>query len=88
MCIRDRLIGWVLYIGRDVFIPIVFGILVVYVIIGLARLLGRISFFGWILPLHIRYYLSILLIALGLVEGAYLAITNMDEVVALGPKYQ
>lgn len=82
------IIGWVLYIGRDVFIPIVFGILVVYVIIGLARLLGRISFFGWILPLHIRYYLSILLIALGLVEGAYLAITNMDEVVALGPKYQ
>ena len=66
------IIGWVLYIGRDVFIPIVFGILVVYVIIGLARLLGRISFFGWILPLHIRYYLSILLIALGLVEGCLL----------------
>jgi AI-2 transport protein TqsA len=82
------IVGWVLYIGKDVFIPIVFGILVVYVIVGLTRLLGKVPFFDRILPLQVRYSLSILLIALGLVEVAYLVITNVDEVVALGPKYQ
>ena len=29
------IIGWVLYIGKDIFVPIVFGILVVYVVAGL-----------------------------------------------------
>ena len=35
------IIGWVLYIGQDIFIPIVFSIMVFYVIVGLTRLLGR-----------------------------------------------
>jgi AI-2 transport protein TqsA len=67
------IVGWVLYIGKDVFIPIVFGILVVYVIVGLTRLLGKVPFFDRILPLQVRYSLSILLIALGLVEVAYIS---------------
>jgi hypothetical protein len=29
------ILGWVLHLGKDVFIPIVFGILVVYVIVAL-----------------------------------------------------
>ena len=29
------ILGWVLHVGKDVFIPIVFGILVVYVIVAL-----------------------------------------------------
>ncbi len=35
------IIGWVLHIGKDIFVPIVFGILTVYVIVGLTRLLQR-----------------------------------------------
>ena len=32
--------GWVLYIGKGVFVPIVFSILVVYVIVGRSRMFG------------------------------------------------
>ena len=35
------IIGWVLYIGRPVFVPMVFGIIVAYIIIGLSRAIGE-----------------------------------------------
>ena len=44
------IIGWVLYIGQDVFVPIVFSVLVFYVIVGLTRLLRRIPLLGRRLP--------------------------------------
>lgn len=43
-------IGWVLYIGKGVFVPIVFSILVVYVIVGLARILVRLPLVGRFFP--------------------------------------
>ena len=43
-------IGWVLFIGKGVFVPIVFSVLVVYVIIGLARMLVRLPLVGRFLP--------------------------------------
>ena len=82
------IIGWVLYIGKDVFVPIVFGMLVVYVIVGLTRLLGRIPVLGRILPPRVRYALSVLAIALALVAAAYLVLANRDSVMALAPQYQ
>lgn len=81
------IIGWVLYIGKDVFIPIVFGILVIYVVVGLARLLGRVPLLDRVLPLQSRYSLSVLLIAFGLVGVVYLVIANINNVVALAPRY-
>ena len=80
--------GWVLYVGKDVFVPIVFSILVVYVIVGLTRLLGSVPLLGKLLPLWARRALSVLLIALGLAEGAYLIIANRNNVLALAPQYQ
>ena len=44
------IIGWVLYIGRGVFVPVVLGVLVVYVIVGLTRLLGRLPYLGRSMP--------------------------------------
>ena len=82
------IIGWVLYVGKDIFVPIVLGILVVYVIVGLARLLGRIPWLGRTLPVQARYTLSVLVIALGLVFVVYLVIANRDSVLALAPNYQ
>ena len=82
------IIGWVLYIGQDVFIPIVFGILVVYVIVGLTRLLGKVPLFNRILPLQARNSLSIFLIAFGLLESVYLLIASIDSIVAVAPQYQ
>jgi predicted PurR-regulated permease PerM len=81
-------IGWVLYLGKEVFIPIMFGALVAYVIVGLTRLLGRIPVIGRSLPLRIRSALSILVIAFGLVAIANLILANKDSVLALAPQYQ
>jgi AI-2 transport protein TqsA len=82
------IVGWVLYVGKDVLVPIVFSILVVYVIVGLARLLGRIPFLGNILPSRVRYALSLLAIAFALVEAAYLVVASRESVMALAPQYQ
>jgi AI-2 transport protein TqsA len=82
------MVGWVLHIGQDIFIPIVFSILVVYVILGLTRLLARIPVVGPALPVQIRYSLSIVLIAVGLILGGSLLIASKERVVALAPQYQ
>ena len=81
-------VGWVLFIGKDVFIPIILGALVAYVIVGLARLLGRVPVVGPLLPSRIRSALSILVIAYGLVAIANLVLANVDSVLALAPQYQ
>jgi AI-2 transport protein TqsA len=82
------IIGWVLHIGKDIFVPIVFGILIVYVIVGLTRLLQRIPVIGRALPLQLRFSLSIVIIALGLTGIVYLFLANKDRAVALAPYYQ
>ncbi len=82
------ILGWVLYIGRDIFVPIVFSVLVVYVIVGLTRLLGSVPVLGRLLPLQVRHGLSILVIASALVLVVYLIVANKDSVAALGPQYQ
>jgi AI-2 transport protein TqsA len=33
--------GWVLYIGKAVWVPVIFGAVIVYVIVGVAHALGR-----------------------------------------------
>jgi AI-2 transport protein TqsA len=81
-------IGWVLHVGKDVFVPIIFGALVVYVIVGLTRLLGRIPYFGPRVPPRIRSALSILVIVWGLFAVANLILASKDSVLALVPQYQ
>lgn len=81
-------IGWVLHIGKEIFVPIIFGALVFYVIVGLTRLLGRIPVIGRILPPRLRSALSVVVIAWGLVAIANLILANKDSVLALAPQYQ
>ena len=81
-------IGWVLFIGKDVFIPIILGALVAYVIVGVARLLCRVPIVGQLVPPRIRSALSVLVIAYGLVAIANLILANVDSVMALAPQYQ
>jgi len=82
------IIGWVLHIGKDVFVPIVFSVMVFYVIVGLTRLLHRVPVIGRLLPLPVRYTLSIVLIGLLLAVIVYLAIASKNSVVAMAPQYQ
>ena len=80
-------IGWVLFIGKGVFVPIVFSVLVVYVIIGLARMLVRLPLVGRFLPPQIGYPVSALVIALSLAGIASLVAGSIGNVSALAPQY-
>ncbi|CAB3793403.1 hypothetical protein LMG28614_03713 [Paraburkholderia ultramafica] len=82
------IVGWVLYIGRTVFVPIVFGVIVVYVIVGFTRLLERIPVVGARLPIQLRYALSVFLIAAGIFLAIDMLVANYDGLVALAPRYQ
>jgi predicted PurR-regulated permease PerM len=80
--------GWVLYVGKDVFVPVFFGAVVAYVIVGLAQALLGIPCLGRVLSLQVRYMLSVLAIAIGLFGIAFLVITNKDNLLATAPQYQ
>lgn len=81
-------IGWVLHIGAAVFLPIVFSILVVYVIVGTSRLVSRIPGIGHRLPATLQHTLSFLLIALALTATFWLVVVNLGRLVELAPAYQ
>ena len=80
-------LGWLLYIGRDILVPVVFSILVVYVILGLARLLARIPVMGRKEPGKLHYTASIVLIVLALFAGASMLFTQLARVTELAPQY-
>src|SRR5262249_13318419 len=82
------IIGWVLYIGKSIFVPVVLSVLVVYVIVGLTRLLERIPGVGAALPSWLRYALSFIVIALVLVATFYEVVTYADVLRANGPQYK
>ena len=82
------IIGWVLHVGRSVFIPIVFAVLLAYVIVGLARALERLPAVGARLPAWLRYTLSILAIAGLLAACVSLAVNNVGRLVQQAPTYQ
>ena len=80
--------GWILHIGRDVLVPLVFSVLVAYVIVGLAEQLARIPRLGPLLPERARYVLSVLVIMVALAGVAMLVVANFGAVVATAPKFQ
>ena len=82
------LTGWVLYTGKDVFVPVAFGIVVVYIVSGLANLLSRIPFLASVLTTRIRYVVSVLAIAAGLAFVASLIIATIDRFVDNSAQYQ
>jgi len=82
------IVGWVLYIGKAVWVPIFFGVVVVYVIVGVTDALRRVPWAGPLLPLQIRYILSVLFIGFAVLTIGKLVIANKDQVVALAPQYQ
>jgi len=80
-------IGWVLHIGKGIFVPIVFSVLVVYVIVGLGSLLRKLPLVGRLLPPQIAYSLSAMAIVLALAATASLVAGSFGNVAALAPQY-
>jgi len=80
--------GWVLYVGRSVFVPIVLAGLVVYVILGLTRLVGGIPWLGPLLSPRLRFALAILLSLSTLAGVVVVLLAHIDRVVAALPQYE
>jgi predicted PurR-regulated permease PerM len=80
-------VGWVLHVGQGVFVPIVFSVLVVYVIAGLAELVFRLPWLGPRVPRTLGYTLAGLGIAWGLAAMASLVAASLGNVTALAPQY-
>ena len=82
------IIGWVLNIGQDIFIPIIFSVLVGFVIIGMSRMLAKVPVLGPRLSIQVRYIVAALIMAVGLVSVVWLLFANVGRAVALAPQYQ
>jgi len=82
------IVGWVLHIGQDIFIPIIFGVLVGFVIIGMTRMLAKVPVLGPRLSIQMRYIVAALIMAVGLVSVVWLLFANVGRAVALAPQYQ
>jgi AI-2 transport protein TqsA len=80
-------IGWVLHIGKSVLLPIVFSVLVVYVIVGTTRLVARIPG-GSRMPTSVHYSLALLVIATALWFAFWLVVANLGQAVELAPAFQ
>jgi len=82
------IIGWLMTLGKDIFVAAVLGAVIVYVIVGLAQALGRLPLLGPKLPQRLRYVFSMVLIGLAFTMLVYLIIANKERAVALAPQYQ
>ena len=82
------MLGYVLFIGRSIFIPVVTSILVVYVIVGVSRLADYIPLVGKRIPLQVRYLLAALVIGFLLIELSAIFIANLRTFVARAPELQ
>ncbi len=82
------IIGWVLYVGRSVLVPIVFALLIVYVIVGVNRLLARIPMVGARIPALLLSTFSVLVILLALAAGVSLLASNVGKVIEMAPRLQ
>jgi predicted PurR-regulated permease PerM len=87
-CVLLLIVGWVLYVGKAIFVPAVLGAVIVYVIVGLAHALGRLPGVGRSLPVQLRYLFSIALIGVVFFLLAYLVMANKERAMALAPQYQ
>ena len=82
------IVGWVLHVGKEVFLPAVLGAVIVNVIVGLAHALRKLPGLGGRLPLGLCYVFSMLTIGLAFFVLAYLITANKERALALAPQYQ
>lgn len=82
------LAGWVLFIARDILIPIVFAVMVVYVIIGTNRWLAHIPGLGAALPSALRHVVVAVVIVGSLGVLGWLVMGSIDQMIARATHYQ
>jgi AI-2 transport protein TqsA len=86
--ILATLLGWLLYVGRPVLVPIAFGIIATYVVFGLADLLRRIPVLGARLRAGLRHAIAATLMLFTVYLSVDLLLADKDRLMALAPKYE
>lgn len=80
------MIGWILVIGRPIILPVMASIVLAYVVLGLAELIGKVP--GIRIPSVLRYTLAVA----GCLGAAalilWLIVTNVGQATTLVPRYQ
>lgn len=80
------MIGWILVIGRPIILPVVASVIISYVVLGLADLIGRAPGFG-AARAGLRYALAMAL-SLGVMAViVWLIVQNISQVSTLLPRY-
>ncbi|MEM1378920.1 MAG: AI-2E family transporter, partial [Pseudomonadota bacterium] len=82
------MIGYVLYIGQNVFIPVIASVIVAYIVIALAQRMGDIPYLGRLIPRPLRYAVSIIIIIAIIGAIIFLIMSNINQLIALLPQYQ
>lgn len=86
--ILATLLGWALYVGRPVLVPIAFGIIATYVVFGLADLLRRIPYVGGRLRIGLRNAVAATLMLFTVYLSVDLLLSDKDRLMAIAPKYE
>jgi predicted PurR-regulated permease PerM len=81
------MVGWVLVIARPIILPVMAAIIVAYVVLGLAELIGRVPGLR-ALPAALRYALAVAGCLAGIGLIMWLMVVNFGQVAALMPRYQ
>lgn len=82
------MLGWILVVGRPVILPIVAALIVAYIVLGLAELVGSVPGIGGRIPTPARFALSILIILAVLVGLVLMLISNIGAIIASVPQYE
>ncbi len=82
------LLGYLLVVGRPIFVPVVVAILLVYVILGVSGMLGRVSVMGRRLPEGARLPAATALILLVVAEVGALLLGGLGSIAARAPMHQ
>ncbi|WP_347268863.1 AI-2E family transporter [Paracoccus sp. (in: a-proteobacteria)] len=81
------MIGWILAIGQSIILPVVMSIIIAYVVLGLAELIGRAPGLG-ATPVGLRQILAAALSLAALALVVWLVMQNATQVSAQMPVYQ
>lgn len=82
------IVGWVLHLGRAVFVPATLGALLVYVILGLTRLAARLPVVGPRLPGSLRAVIAVGMALAAIATVAWTVLGNIERLSANLPAYQ
>ncbi|MEQ8965690.1 MAG: AI-2E family transporter [Azospirillaceae bacterium] len=82
------MLGWVLWVGRPILLPLVMALLLAFVLTELAIWIGSIRPLGPRLPGWLRYVIALAIVAVVIWGLARLVTVNIGNVVAALPTYQ